>query len=199
MMSTLFAKLYDPLTRPFELTMLGNIRKELVSELKGDVLEIGSGTGANFPYYSRANKVVAVEPDPDMRESCTRKAKKARIPIILTDASAEKLPFNDNSFDVVIGTLVLCTINNPTQALEEVKRVAKPGAPILFFEHVRAEKPWIANVQDKGAPIWKKLCAGCHLNRNTLQIIKKSDIHVKHVDKRFKDIFLTIKAENCDF
>lgn len=195
-MGSLFAAIYDPLTKPFETALLGRIRKSIVSELQGNVLEIGSGTGANFPYYARADSVTAVEPDPYMRERCSRKGAKANVPVILADTIAEQLPFQDNTFDAVVGTLVLCTIPDPAKALTEAIRVSKPGSPVTFFEHVRARDTRIACLQDQLTPVWKNICHGCHLNRDTLALIKKSGLQVYDVDTRFKNIFLTIRATN---
>ncbi|MFZ4452457.1 class I SAM-dependent methyltransferase [Salibacterium aidingense] len=133
-MSTLFSKIYDPIMRPFEKKRLGNLRERLISHQEGTILEVGSGTGANFSYYKNAEKVVAIEPNASMINQSLSKVKRAEVPVELVDASGEHLPFDDNTFDAAIGTLVLCTILNPSRALQEIRRVCKPGVPILFIE-----------------------------------------------------------------
>ncbi|MGJ9383427.1 class I SAM-dependent methyltransferase [Salipaludibacillus sp. CF4.18] len=193
-MSNWFPKLYNPLMKPLEKIGFGNIRKELLLNAKGQVLEIGSGTGFNFSYYKHADKVVAVEPATQMREQSFIQIKKASVPIEVISASGEKLPFADNSFDTVVGTLVLCTIPNPEQALKEMRRVCKPNGKILLFEHVRLENKFLGSLQDWLTPFWKHICDGCHLNRNTLQLIEQTGLQVDMIEKHYKKIFLVMEA-----
>lgn len=167
-----------------------------MEKANGKVLEIGSGTGLNFPYYQHAEKVVAIEPEPLMRNKSFHRAKEAVVPIEVIAADAEKLPFPDNTFDTVIGTLVLCTIPDPKRALEEVQRVCKPDGQILFFEHVRLQHPVWGSIQDWLTPLWKHLCDGCHLNRNSLELIKLVGFKVTRIDRLCKNIFLVIEAVN---
>lgn len=182
--------------RPLEKKRIGNIRKRLISQQKGVILEIGSGTGANFPYYKQAEKVMAAEPDPAMRKQSLAKVDKAHVPVELVAASGEHLPFEDNTFDTAVATLVLCTIPDPVGALQEIHRVCKPGAPTLFLEHVRVDRPLLGRLQDWMTLTWKWLCDGCHLNRNTLTLIKQSSFQVTRVEKHYKEIFLAIEAKN---
>ena len=195
-MGTLFSKAYDRVMKPVEQRRFGKIRKKLVSNQHGTVLEIGSGTGANFPYYKNAEKVIAIEPDKSMRELSEKKRSEATVPIELVDATAEQLPFDDNTFDVVVGTLVLCSVTDLNQALQKIKRGAKYDAPVLFLEHVRLDQPFVGRLQDVVTPVWKRLCDGCHLNRNTLEIIKQNGFRVEQVDEHFKGLFLEIRARN---
>ncbi|RSL29833.1 class I SAM-dependent methyltransferase [Salibacterium salarium] len=195
-MSTLFSKIYDPIMRPLEKKRIGNIRKRLVSPQKGIILELGSGTGTNFSYYKNAEKVIAIEPDSSMRNQSLPKVKSAGVPLELVDASSGHLPFDDNSFDTAIGTLVLCTIPNPNRALQEIRRVCTSGAPILFLEHVRVDRPLLGRLQDWLTPFWKRLCDGCHLNRHTLDLIKQNGFRVERIEKHYKDILLVVEARN---
>jgi ubiquinone/menaquinone biosynthesis C-methylase UbiE len=181
---------------PLERKFLGGIRKQIVRQAKGIVLEIGAGTGLNFPYYETAERVVAIEPDRLMRQRANRRAHLARVPIEVFDDRAEELPFPDNTFDRVIGTLVLCTIPDPLRALQEMRRVCKPNGELLFFEHVRMAHPVLGRMQDWMTPAWKSLCDGCHLNRNTLDLIKQSGLRVRRVEGFAKDLFLLIEAVN---
>jgi len=197
-MSKWFPKFYDTLMEPLERRGFRDIRKELIHKATGIVLEIGSGTGFNFPYYedTQVIKVFAVEPEPLMREQSLARAARATVPIEVILARGEELPFPDNSFDTIVGTLVLCTIPDPFKALEEIRRVCKPDGQILFFEHVRLNHPVLSRLQDWLTPLWKHLCDGCHLNRNTLQIIKKAGFEVVRIKRYYKDIFLVIEVQN---
>lgn len=195
-MSTLFSKIYDSFMQPLEKKRIGCIRQRLVSQQEGIILEVGSGTGANFSYYKNAKKVVAIEPDSSMRDQSLPKVKNVDVPVELVDASGEHLPFDDNTFDTAVGTLVLCTIRNPNRALQEIRRVCKPGAPILFLEHVRVDRPLLGRLQDWLTPFWKRLCDGCHLNRHTLDLIKQNGFRVERIEKHYKDIFLAVEARN---
>jgi ubiquinone/menaquinone biosynthesis C-methylase UbiE len=191
-----FPKVYDTLMGPLERRGFGTIRERLVSQAEGKVLEIGSGTGFNFPYYQRAQEVIALEPDPVMREKSLIRANSASVPIKIIAGKAEKLPFQDNEFDTVVGTLVLCTVEDPIQALEEVRRVCKRDGKVLFFEHVRINDSWLGMLQDWLTPGWKRLCDGCHLNRNTLESIGRAGFEVVHLEQFGKKLFVVAECIN---
>ncbi|MDQ4106454.1 MAG: class I SAM-dependent methyltransferase, partial [Actinomycetota bacterium] len=123
----LFAALYDRLGAAAERGWLGERRARLLSEARGEVLEIGGGTGANLPYYRDAQRVVVTEPDPFMREKLWPKLAQTDVPVEVSDAGAQRLPFADGSFDVVVSTLVLCTVPDQRAALAETRRVLRPG------------------------------------------------------------------------
>ncbi|MFC4767129.1 class I SAM-dependent methyltransferase [Effusibacillus consociatus] len=195
-MSKWFPRLYDTMMEPLEKRGFREIRKKLVHNLPGNVLEIGSGTGLNFPYYKEAQKVIAIEPEPIMIERSLTRAKNAHVPIEVISAKSEQLPFPDNSFDAVVNTLVLCTIPDPVKALAEINRVCKSDGKVLFFEHVRLDDPILGRLQDWLTPVWKRLCDGCHLNRNTLELIKQAGFKVTRIQRYYKDIFLVIETLN---
>ena len=163
----LFAALYDRLGEAAEKGWIGERRSRLLSGAYGDVLEIGGGTGSNLPHYHVAGRVVITEPDPFMRDKLRPKLPQARVPTEVSDADAQNLPFADDSFDVVVSTLVLCTIPNQRAALAEISRVLRPGGKLLFMEHVRGSTR-MARWQDRIEPLWMKLFAGCHPNRDTV-------------------------------
>ncbi|PYZ93407.1 SAM-dependent methyltransferase [Salipaludibacillus keqinensis] len=192
-------KIYDKLMAPMEKRMFRSIRNSLVGQAQGQVLEIGSGTGLNFPYYtSKTDKVTAIEPDITMREQSLKRAQEASLVIDVQEADAERLPFPDDSFDTVIGTLVLCTIPDPDKALAEIRRVCKSDGRILFFEHVRVQQPFLARIQSAVTPLWKRLYDGCHLDRDTLSTIKKAGFSVDHVKEYKRGLFIVIEASNED-
>lgn len=193
-MGSFYAKSYDALMKPVEKLRFNRVRKNLVGKAKGRVLEIGSGTGLNFKHYRNVSQVDAIEPDRSMGKRSIRQAKKSDFPIRVYDAVAENLPFEDNSFDSVVGTLVFCTIPDPNKALQEIRRVSKPGAAILLFEHVRMDEPILGKMQDLATPVWKKVFAGCHLNRDTLKLVKQAGLQVTRAQPSFRNLFLTIEA-----
>jgi SAM-dependent methyltransferase len=134
----IFAALYDPIGASKERRWMGGRRRRLLAGARGVVLEIGGGTGANLAHYRDVDRVVVAEPDPFMRRRLARKLEDARVPVEISAAGAEELPFPDGSFDTVVSTLVLCTVPDQESALDEVRRVLRPGGRLLFIEHVRA-------------------------------------------------------------
>ena len=165
----LFAAIYDRGLRATEEAGLRRMRRELLGGAGGRVLEIGAGTGVNLDLYPDAvEDLVVIEPDPHMAKRL--KAKLAgsggrRVDVL--EAPAERLPFEDDSFDTAVATLVLCTIPDPSAALVEAARVLRPGGQLLFIEHVRAEGPGLARWQDRLEKPWRFLGDGCHCNRDT--------------------------------
>jgi ubiquinone/menaquinone biosynthesis C-methylase UbiE len=158
-----FAAMYDRISRGGERAQVRHLRKELLSGVTGEVLEIGAGTGANFEYYDDAARVVALEPDPHMLK---RAEAKLRPNITLRQAPAEALPFPDASFDAVVSTLVLCTVSDPAAALAEIHRVLRPGGKLVFIEHVRADG-LAGRVQRLIRRPWRYFGAGCNIDRAT--------------------------------
>jgi ubiquinone/menaquinone biosynthesis C-methylase UbiE len=161
---------------------MGRRRLRLLAGAAGSVLEIGGGTGANLPHYRDAGRVVVSEPDPFMRGRLRRKLARARVPVEVSESGAEDLPFRDGSFDAVVSTLVLCSVPNQEKALAEVRRVLRPGGRLLFIEHVRGEGS-VARVQDRVLPLWSRLFAGCHPNRDTLGSIQAAGFEVGKLDR----------------
>jgi len=195
-LSRLFAKWYDFFMNPLERKKFYGIRKNLLSKASGMVLEIGSGTGINFPLYTVADKVVATDPSPYMIQLSRVKHQQSSVPIELVQANAEELPFADNTFDTVVATLVFCTIPNPEKALQEIRRVCKANGTILLFEHVKMENRFLAALQDLLTPAWKKLCDGCCLNRDTMALLKKNELQIKETKNYFNTLFIFAEAAN---
>ena len=145
-------------------------RRHLTQNLSGRVLDVGAGTGANFPHVAAAEGAVefhAIEPDRHMRRQAAEKAREVGCDVDLRDARAESLPYPDDAFDAVLATLVFCTIHDPDAALAEVARVLEPGGELRFLEHVRADG-WRAAGQELLNPVWKRTAGGCHLDRDTV-------------------------------
>ena len=158
--------LYDVMGRRVEKGELGAKRHELVAGLEGEVLEIGAGTGFNLPHYEKASRVVAIEPDPSMARRLPRHAAEATVPVEVVSGSAESLPFPDESFDTAVVTFVFCSVNDPSAALADVRRVLKPGGRLVLLEHVRGDDR-LARWQERLTPLHRRLAGNCHLNRDT--------------------------------
>ena len=177
----LFAAGYDRMTRPMEQTWLGARRARLLADLTGEVLDVGAGTGANLGHLRRAARVVAAEPDPAMRRRLAARATArqsgdeagSRAPVEVTGAAAESLPFPTASFDAVIFTLVLCSVTDPDRALTEARRVLRPTGRLVVLEHVRGTGR-LARRQDRLTPVFRRLGAGCHPNRDTGASIERA-------------------------
>ncbi|MBS8264433.1 class I SAM-dependent methyltransferase [Mesobacillus boroniphilus] len=193
-----FAVLYDTVMGPLEKRWIARIRKKIVSGLEGNVLEIGAGTGANFPYYANemVKRVVTLEPNPYMIDQAKRRAKEVELPVEFYQGRAETLPFKDGEFDTVVATLVLCSVSEPQKVFQEMRRVCKKGGKIVLFEHVRTESKSLAAMQDVLTPAWKRLCDGCHLNRDTGRYMKESGIKVVIEKKYLKGIFVEYEGLN---
>jgi ubiquinone/menaquinone biosynthesis C-methylase UbiE len=196
-MSRFFNKYYDTWMEPIEKRAFHSIRKRLLLQAKGTVLEIGSGTGVNFKYYQHVDKVVGVEPELSMLEKSLVRVNQSDLNIEVIRASAEQLPFHSDTFDSVVGTLVFCTIPDPVVALKEIRRVCKPGGKVLLFEHVRLSHPIWGTLQDWLTPTWRKLCSGCHLNRNTLDAVEQAGFQVTHIEWKYKKLFVVVEAVNA--
>lgn len=160
---------------------LAELRRAALAEARGDVLEIGAGTGLNLSAYPRTGitRLVLTEPHEPMARQIEAKRDAAPVPVEVVAATAEALPFEDASFDTVTGTLVLCEAEDPRRALDEIGRVLRPGGRYLFLEHVRSDDPALARAQDRWAPWWKRLAGGCTCNRDTLATIEASGLDVQ--------------------
>jgi ubiquinone/menaquinone biosynthesis C-methylase UbiE len=177
-----FAAVYDRMLAPAERGYMKDVRKEIAGEASGRVLEIGAGTGANFAHYQAGLEVVATEPDPYMMRRAEAKAEASKARIELKQASADELPFDDASFDTVVGTLVLCSVDDQAKALAEVRRVLKPSGEYRFFEHIRYDNPIGGLSQTLIAPLWGWVGAGCHPDRRTVGAIRDAGFEVTRVE-----------------
>ncbi|MCH7809058.1 MAG: class I SAM-dependent methyltransferase [Chloroflexi bacterium] len=177
-----FAAVYDRMIAPAERGFMKHVRKDIAGGASGRVLEIGAGTGANFAYYQDGLEVVATEPDPYMMRRAEAKAGESKARIELKQASAAKLPFEDASFDTVVGTLVMCSVDDQAKALAEVRRVLKSDGEYRFFEHIRYENPIGALSQTLIEPLWGWVGAGCHPNRKTVDSIRDAGFEVTRVE-----------------
>lgn len=180
----MFSAFYDRAFEATEEAGLREMRRELLAGARGRVLELGSGTGLNLDLYPREglDSLVVTEPDPHMFKQLRQRAKELCPGAELVQAGAEDLPFEDDSFDTAVVTLVLCTVPNQSAALKEIQRVLRPGGQLLFLEHVRAEDAGLAKWQDRLERPWRFIGDGCHCNRNTVAAIKAAGFELGAVE-----------------
>ena len=173
----IFAAVYEWMSA-HETPRLVELRRRLVAGARGRVLEVGAGVGTNLPYYGEGTELVLTEPDPHMFRRLRRHTAALTRPVRVEQAAAETLPFPDGSFDTVVTTLVLCTVENPARALAEARRVLRPDGRLLFLEHVRGEG-LLGRIQDMIVPVWRYLAAGCHPNRRTARALVDAGFHIE--------------------
>jgi ubiquinone/menaquinone biosynthesis C-methylase UbiE len=176
-----FAALYDRMVAANERAGFDDRRAELLAGARGATLELGAGTGLNLRHYPAAvTELVLAEPDRHMARRLRDRVAAAGRAAEVVDAPAEHLPFEDGRFDTAVVTLVLCTVDDPAQALNEIARVLKPGGRLLFLEHVRTPAgPRLARWQDRLERPWGWVAGGCHPNRDTVAAVEASPLRVE--------------------
>jgi ubiquinone/menaquinone biosynthesis C-methylase UbiE/glutaredoxin len=171
-----FASVYNRLmSQAMIRLMFDPLRHATAGQAHGLVLEVGAGGGQNFPFYdpARVLRVEAIEPDIAMLAAARQGQATALVPIGLSRAAVEAIPFPDAAFDSAVVTLVFCSVREPLRGLSELWRVLKPGGSVFFLEHVRAEHSIVAGIQDALVPLTTRCMGNCHWNRNTLQAIQE--------------------------
>jgi len=175
-------RIYDAFTAGLDRKGFGQRRDRQVAELRGDVLEVGAGTGLNLPRYRSADLLVALEPHRTYSRRLRARAGAAHVPVEVVAGTAEELPFADESFDNVVTTLSLCSVGDLDVALAEIRRVLRPGGALHFLEHVRGEGA-TARWQDRLTPIQRRIADGCHLNRDTAAAILRAGFEITELER----------------
>ncbi|HEX6460877.1 MAG TPA: class I SAM-dependent methyltransferase [Thermoleophilaceae bacterium] len=179
------ARIYDPFLWLAERGGMAQRRRDLLASARGRVLEIGAGTGLNVRHYPPGiDELVLTEPVASMARRLERRAARHDGKPRVVVAPAERLPFPDNAFDTVVSTLVLCTVPEPDQALAEIRRVLKPDGALLFIEHLRSDVERWGRWQDRLERPWAAFASGCRCNRNTLDLLGESGMHLAELDRR---------------
>jgi ubiquinone/menaquinone biosynthesis C-methylase UbiE len=151
---------------------LGKYRRQVVAAARGRVLEVGVGSGLNFPLYGKQVEVVfGIDPSPRLLAIARRRAAAAGIHADLLLGSATAIPLADNTVDTVVMTWTLCSIPDPLVALHEMRRVLKPGGKLLFVEHGLSPEPRVERWQHRLTPVWRHIAGGCHLDRKMDDLI----------------------------
>ena len=177
-----FAWTYDRQLAKVEDAGLRAIREGLLADAAGQVLEVGGGTGANLPHYGPGVESLTVtEPEPAMLRRLEQRVHEESPETKVVKAPAEDLPFDDDSFDVAVSTLVLCGVDDQSRALRELHRVLRPGGRLIFIEHVRSDEPGLAGWQDR-LNFLIRFVACCDCNRRTLDSIRAAGFDVAAVE-----------------
>jgi ubiquinone/menaquinone biosynthesis C-methylase UbiE len=164
-------------------------RKKVVPLACGKVLEIGIGSGNNLRYYSGdlVGTLVGVDPSEAMWKRRNVPEKGMAFKVVFVTGEAEELTFEANTFDTVVTTYTLCTVNNPDRVLSEVRRVLKPGGQLLLAEHGLAPDPGIRRFQSMVNPVWRRIGGGCNLNRDMEHLLRKARFDVSGLQKTYTD------------
>ena len=159
-------------------------REKIVPQAEGRILEIGMGSGINIPYYdtNKVEKVWGLEPSTGMRKKAQKRVDAAPFDLEWLDLPGEEIPLDNNSVDTIILTYTLCTIPDWRTAVEQMRRVLKPGGKLLFSEHGKAPDAAVQAWQNRVNPMWMKLAGGCHLNRDIPELLKKGGFDIKELD-----------------
>lgn len=190
------AQRYDRGMVALERAGIATLRRWLMTEAQGEVLEIGTGTGANLTLYPPGTTVTATDLEPDRLRAARDKVQLTaqRHNMILACADAQDLPFPDAAFDTVVGTLVFCSIRQPELALAEIRRVLKPGGRLLLLEHVRGQTPFTRRLTDWLHPVWFAIQGSCHLNRETAATVAANGFQLDHTSTHSRGLLQMIIA-----
>ena len=179
-----FAAGYDLLNSSVEWRV-APYRRLTAGLARGEVLEVGGGTGANLEFYPRDARLTFVDPNPHMSARLRKRAGEMGRGAALVSGLGESLPFRDGSFDAVVTTLVLCTVSDLRAVVSEIRRVMKPGGSFLFYEHVVSERPRGRRFQEMLNPVWRFATTGCNLDRDISGAIREGgfkDVKLRRFD-----------------
>ena len=155
------------------------LREELVRDLQGDVLEVGTGAGALLPYYGEKARVTALEPDDEFRGAAAEVARAQRADIRCILGTGESLPFDDSSFDAVTASTVLCSVESLSTTLAEFKRVLRSDGRLRLIEHLRSDHAVAGPLMDLLNPIWLRVNKmGCNWNRRTVDAVREAGFRI---------------------
>lgn len=180
-----FGRVYPVMARALDAGGMGDRRSTLLAGLSGQILEVGSGDGATFAHYPvTVERVLAIEPEARLRALSQAAAARAPVPVDVRAGTAEQLPAATASVDAVVFAMVLCSVPDQHAALAEAVRVLRPGGRVCFLEHVRADTPGLARVQDVlDATVWPRLMGGCHTGRDTLAALERAELRVQRLER----------------
>ena len=178
---------------PFEKLALHKRRQELIEKVNGNVLEIGSGGGINFNYYNEELIDNLTVLDLKFNKAIKKHKLNNKIKINYLVANAEEIPFEDNTFDSIVATLMLCAIENQEKALKEVYRVLKPGGKLYFIEHVIPEEKHYVKIANCFNSKWKKI-GKCNINRATHKTIENVNFKITEFERFGKECLVFVRG-----
>lgn len=177
----------------------GARKRKLLEDHPDTLVEIGVGYGANFRYLRPGTKVIVIEPKKSFNELVKRRAKYYGLEVEIQNFGAEVMNLESDSIEMVFGSLVLCSVENPEKVIFEISRVLKKEGKFVFLEHVKAEKhSWICNVQQMVKKPWRWFFDGCNVNRNTGKLIQNahfSKVEIEEFESR--TVFVPIIPHIC--
>lgn len=162
-------------------------REKIVPQAEGRILEIGMGSGINIPYYNpeKVEKVWGLEPSEGMRRKAQSRVEAAPFDLEWLGLPGEEIPLDDNSADTIVLTYTLCTIPDWRAAVDQMRRVLKPGGKLLFSEHGKAPDEAVLKWQNRINPLWMKMAGGCHLNRDIPKLLREGGFDIKKLDSMY--------------
>lgn len=186
---------YDRGMAPLERLWLHEMRARLLPHARGRVLEIGIGTGANLPHYPPPADVTGIDESADMLRVAARRSSALGGRSSLGQVDAERLAFASGTFDVVVGSLVFCSVVDPVRAVSEIRRVLRtPGGRLLLLEHMRPRVRPLAWLVDLVDVPWYAFNGRCHLNRQTQQTIVKAGFEIERMEDRLGGLLRLVVA-----
>ncbi len=193
------AALYDRMEALAERRRFGPWREALWAGVPaGEVLEVGVGTGKNFPYHPPGARVTGIDLSPRMLERARRRARELGREMELRLGDVQDLPFPDDAFDAAVATFVFCSVPDPVLGLEELRRVVRPGGTLHLLEHVRIDRPLLGALMDLLDPIVVRM-VGAHINRQTLENVRRAGWQVEEVTPLAPfNLVLRIRARRGD-
>jgi len=179
----LLPPLLDLVMRNEEAT---RFRLKTIPAARGRVLEIGSGSGLNLPFYGAAvTRLFALDPSRPLLNMAGRKRPPAGFPVEFLELSAEEIPLQSRSIDTVVTTWTLCTVPDAAKALHEARRVLKPGGTLLFAEHGLAPDPAVERWQRRINPLWHRVAGGCNLDRPIDHLIREAGFEILELENEY--------------
>jgi ubiquinone/menaquinone biosynthesis C-methylase UbiE len=162
-------------------------REKVVPLARGDVLEIGFGSGLNLPHYNpaRVRKIWALEPAAGMRRKAAPNIGRSNLEVEFIDLPGEEIPLDDDSVDTVLVTYTLCTIPDAHAALEGMRRVLKPGGKLIYCEHGIAPDENVRRWQDRLNAAWKRVSGGCNMNRDIPALIRQNGFDIENDERMY--------------
>lgn len=163
--------------------LFGKSKKKLFKNHPETIVEIGSGAGANMRYLKKGTTLIAIEPNIHMHANLKKRAAKYGINLEIKTMVGESIDLADNSCDFVVSTLVLCSVKNPVECINQIKRILKPLGEFVFIEHVKArENSILAYIQNIIHKPWHWFFEGCHTNRDTKSLLESSSFHTLEIE-----------------
>lgn len=187
------ARWFDAGSAPGEWLIMRSLRRRLLRDAFGDVLEIGVGSGASLPYYPRGCRITGIDLSEGMLERARRRAGKLGLDATFEQGDAKALPFEDGAFDTCVSQLSLCTVPDPLAALRELRRVCRPDGWVLLLEHTTSLNAVVAKVCVHCGPALTR-SVRCHPNRPVLEFVKQAGLVIEREERRLTGIFRLVWA-----